>query len=820
MPGTLTHNGVRYCLFPSNSDSNEEYFPGTGPIRSARTDTAGQVRAPVGHSIPKTQAFREADLWIQSESMVTIKGWPAYPFSQGIFQLPAPLVDKLFSATTISRQGSGPDVQVAVNWDGLVIRKSFKIAELGAGVSAWPPRIIPDWSHFFLMFAPGERALIDRKRSLFSDLEPCAYGLENDAQGRATVVAADTRLAGSNMGAFCRLGVPPRWLSFRSVSDAAVNYGILPFVFGDRGELQMPSPTTRAKSGFARAFGSNEAVGNGQTWLSVDFGTSNTAVAVDLDGNGVGLLTFDERSRATNITAAVGLDPGLSAAFAHRFFPSTFQYTNPLPTMLIEFNERASFFPDSNLFPKRAIPAGLRDPLVLAEYSRAGYLKQDFKWKAGGDGPAHQRAFLEHLALVVAWQLRMRDEARQRPRIKVVFTCPLAFNTEQTENLHTTVSSFCTTLERSGFGPVEMFGSLVSESLANFHHVRRNTPQGGQFVTERHVVIDIGGGTTDISVFTGAGTTPLILDSLYVGGKDLAATLLLHRITHQNGWQPVANVLRLNDNDSPTPGNERQWTEMAQSLLINRMAADGQQGLVALASDFATHNMRDLLAELATLFVFVTTYAVRMASLPQGSEDVPSATKIWVWYAGLGSRLLDLFPLARGAMNRWSTAQGAMKLALSQFQETKDLVVFFDKQYSKDSVCRGALAGAMASQDAPVLPPALKTIWWGGLPGTDGFDWKDRYARRPLSDLQRQSLSTEALFECIDVALKVVGQTAFGTDWAPSGTKLADARTRFTDNFARACGAISASDPQSPSHPVRFVTDGMKSDVCELMEEQ
>jgi len=669
-----------------------------------------------------------------------------------------------------------------------------------------------------LMFAPGNQALIEQGGlALFEDREPCVYGF--NPKGGA-IVEAETRLIGGRMGAFCRMAVPPRWISFRSRSDHNVTYGILPLQFGERGELRMPRPSDRRKSAFDRAFDSTQAKGNGSTWLAVDFGTSNTAVAVS-EGAEVRDLAFREGSRAVNLTASVGLDPATSPEFGVRFFPIDFEYTNPISTILIEFDEAGHSFKDSYLFPKRAIP-GIRldDPGVIQAYARKGFLKQDFKWRDTEDGPTHQRAFLEHLAFAVAWELRVQDENQARPAVKVVFTCPLAFNERQTESLNRTVSSFRETLLASGFGPVEV-QTVVSESLANLYYVRHENPSGKQVQSERHVVIDIGGGTTDISVFTGKGD-PLLLDSLYIGGKDIAGSLLYFRITNQDGWKPVAKVLGLDSNAPPRGAGDRQWTEMAQCLLINRMKARGGQGISALAAEFSEEEMQDLLGEVAALLVFLTTYAVRMAALPQADKSIPAASKIWVWYAGLGSGLFDMFPLGRGQMDRWKTAQGVLKRVAFEFSETKDLDIQFRRTFGKQSVCRGALLSLLPQQDGAPDPLDFATIWWADLDDSKApIAWTKPYTPatvRTFEDAEREAITTKELFSCFETAVRVVGQTTFGSEWAPEDARLSEARKAFPEHYARACLKIKEQPSSAPKHPVLFVTNEMKKDVCELIE--
>src|SRR6266498_3074801 len=213
MRGVLIHGEIRYCILPMSSTEKESHIPGGPPIERARCDKEGRLLTATGSPMPQTSGFKETDLWIQDERLVTIKDWPVYPFAQSLFSLPPAIVDEVFANTNVARQKNSPDAIVTVNWQGIVLRKSFRIAELGVGVAAWPPRVIPDWKNFFLMLAPGSQALIEQRgAALFEEREPCVYGFGDVAGGPP--IEAEMRLIGGRMGAFCRMAVPPRWISF------------------------------------------------------------------------------------------------------------------------------------------------------------------------------------------------------------------------------------------------------------------------------------------------------------------------------------------------------------------------------------------------------------------------------------------------------------------------------------------------------------------------------------------------------------------------------------------------------------------------------
>src|SRR3954470_12396701 len=142
MPGVFTHDGIQYCILPIASAETESHILGGPPIGKAARDEDGRLLTVTKKPIPNTFGFKEKDLWIPEERLVSIKGWPVYPFAQSLFTLPAAIVDEIFANTNIVRKDSSPDAIVTVNWQGVRLTRHFKVAELGVGIAAWPPRVI------------------------------------------------------------------------------------------------------------------------------------------------------------------------------------------------------------------------------------------------------------------------------------------------------------------------------------------------------------------------------------------------------------------------------------------------------------------------------------------------------------------------------------------------------------------------------------------------------------------------------------------------------------------------------------------------------
>ena len=337
---------------------------------------------------------------------------------------------------------------------------------------------------------------------------------------------------------------------------------------------------------------------------------------------------------------------------------------------------------------------------------------------------------------------------------------------------------------------------------------------------------------------------PVLLDSLYIGGKDVATSLLRYRVEHQGRWENVAKVL--NTDYTPQGPGDVNWTEIMQLLLINRMGQPGGKGMAQLAADLAKNEMRDLMGEVGVLLVFVTLYALRMAAAERPEhepEPLPPADEIAILYTGFGSRLFDLFPLHGGSLDRWITAQQALTQGASQLPELNGIRLKFNRltNREKDSVCMGALHSTFGQSAAnktsqaqefaftvgktitPINPFDLRTVWWAtSRLGDKDIEWTDLYEKKQakkLDDAGRQAIKTDALSECLHIALECVGHSTFGKDWEPDANLCNELLADLPAQFGKACYMIQQNRDDAPAHPVRLVTDAMKDVVCALMEE-
>jgi len=465
--GVLEHAGVRYCLIPDEpNDADGVYYDGGPRLRKPEIDGQGRLRNARGQSIELSQArpIRESDLWSDGDLIVAVKDWPVYAFSIKTFEmLPPELMDKLF-ALTRAKSGHG-SAQFGVNWGGLKIEKTYKLGELPVGVGAWPARVLPAWGQYFVMLGPGNIDVANEKHPLFDQWEPVLYGLSGESSTGRAPREGETRLVSRQRGAFCRSSLPPRWLSFRARSQKAVHCGIMPILEGPNGQLQMPKPGDTRKSSFALRTHQASEKSLRTACVAIDFGTSNTAIAIGSTPQDIRKFVFTDATRAVNLTETVGLKPTTEAGMGLRFFPFDFALPSPVPTVLFEFDEAEPCFTGSGLFPRYAFPGKMLGAVDIDSYGRSQYIKQDFKWKEHGSGPACRRAYLEHLALLIGYELR--SQSQSPTDITVVFTGPLAFSEVQTESLNHTFDHFTDILKTCGFDSVSKSTQAISESYAN-----------------------------------------------------------------------------------------------------------------------------------------------------------------------------------------------------------------------------------------------------------------------------------------------------------------------------------------------------------------
>lgn len=819
MPGFFEIGSTRYCIVTAETrDIADDYFPAGPPLRNPRRE--GPVLFDrLGSPLENTVAVPEENVWVPSTKLLSITGWEVLPFSPEFLELPLELVDTVL--TNLHLDSDGRRLEARINWNGIEIRKVFHLTRVEASVALWPSRILEDWRRFFMAFGPREGE--EEGPPVFAGCEPRIFGLVAGTPNR--VVRGRTRLVDARAAAFAEIEVPPRWIGFAEAKGPEC-LGLLP--------LQAPPnrPVSRlteeARPGFRFAALSpvpRRPPVHGETRIALDFGTSNTAIACP-DGSSGRLLEFTPESVGVDLTAQGNREAKrLSERWARRFFPLAKPYGNPIATVLLADKEDDSTFDISEFYPAFSIP-GLEivHPRVIGFLARDRQLKQDFKWADGVSGDRLRKAFLEQLGIMTAWELRTSLFDQVKSSLKVVYTCPLSFSIKQNDALSDAVSAFASALRAGGLTQVSLEGPL-SESLANFYYVRERAKAGGQIRGERHVVMDVGGGTTDISIFDGFGK-PLYLDSLYIGGKDLARTLLSYAAAVQRRSDDIARAVGGDDRSRPKDREDAAWAETIQLLLIGRMKERdqdlGPSGTIEkLAEEFRKYNLQDLLGEFTALLAFASAYAIRMALLPQSGEK--KVTKVIVHYVGMGSRLFDMSPRGKLAGSRWQAAKQILKEVVSAFPESEGASFDFKRDYGKETVSCGALSEFPEDEG---LPAALDvhTLWWSDakVEGEgSAITWRDPFsedAALDLPDSVREASSTIELYRCFEQAVLVSGRHTFD-GWRANREDLAESLSLSDDAYRRGWNAIRTQQKTKPRHPVRIVTDVLKDQVCKLIED-
>lgn len=853
MYGAIEVGGVRYCLVPNDRSTlrDEPYFAGSPSARAAAVDVHGRLIDDTGYPIPQTRAIREEEIWCgpQDSLLVSIgeeaKRWPLFPVKPSLLDFPPELVDSVLGQLRLEWQPTRPDAEAVLWWGGIALRRRFQLAVIPVGVAVWPPKPLPGWQPYFLLFARGRREnptsarqQASRPSALFAKYRPVVFSRGAASPGSWT--GGEVKLCGRDEIAIARTRGVPGWFGL-TAPGSREPLG-LHLIASLQDDVFCPSEGETWANQLNRLSMSLPDSSEAALTLAIDFGTSNTAVATRAEGGKPALLRFSPEARAQNLTRAIGLNPYSGSDVDLRFFRGDTDeedkererwYSNPLPTVLFEFRERdLEPFEGWQALPARSIPIGEIAPVYAAEWTRANKLRQDFKWDQTSHGRVLREAFLEQLALLVAYELRRSAPDEVPRRLVLVPTRPLAFSNQQTETLGQAFQAVERVLKECGFQGVSQL-RFLSESYANFECIRQNPAgltQARDAATERIVVIDIGGGTTDISIFPPRGE-PCFLDSLYLGGKDLAMSLLPFRILEQDRWSQVAQALKVETVGEPESRRDEKWCEAIQYILIHKMKGrspaeeDGKRENLAKA--FVNTGMRDMLGELLALFMFATTYAVRMALQP----DPEKISYLRICYVGLGSRLLDLCPLAMGETNRWETAKRVARYAIEGVPEAKGKIVDIERlRLTKETVCLGAAAANIDSREGEGAPektrgerrPELCTLWWANIARDSApIKWNHTFAETLVASFtaaEITQLDTTELVDCFRAATLSAGLATFERNWKPDASLMMEVELALAAAYARGCSAISGDSSTEGLHPVRYVTESLKEGVCRVFE--
>jgi hypothetical protein len=815
--GVISAGTTRYCLIPEDRSKVQDMplFQGGPSARSFDWDrSTREVKTPVGDRVSGSKVIQESEIWTPGNLLVAIgqgqgKSLPVCPLSLDFLAQPAELLAGVLSLLSVDM--ANDKAVFHLNWDGIFCRKEYTVVMLPVGVAVWPPREVPGWSPHFLLLGPGTKETLATPP--FKRFAPVAYGQGEGWQpGERKIYEASyltmirTEGAPRLVGFVDQQAVDPQAretpLGFSLMGPGATDISFLGFADWVERALQAPvaPPVTSPR----------------ELRVAIDFGTSNTAVAVRSGNEPPRLLSLDQAGRAGVPTASIGLDPYSYSNTAYRFFPTGLAYTNPLPTILLDLAEyQAVPFRESRSLPRFVIPPPrpVFDENEAQHYSTNGVLKQDFKWR--GDDIL-RRAFLEQFALVVAYQLR-RELSSLPQVLTLTGSYPLAYDHEQHGHLIEAFEDVQKIFERGGFQGV-VLEELISESYANYLFIDEQYRSMNRNENGRLLVVDIGGGTTDICVSTEVGRV-CYLDSLMIGGKDISEKLLPYRVLEQDRADQVLKALNLKVR--PVSREDRQWCDALQYILIKKMKEG--DGVRNLRASFQNNGMGDLLGELLALLTYATAYGARLALQPDPSK----VKRLSVRFGGLGSRLFDMAPLPPPAAKPWEAAKRILLDVIKALPEMQDVAVNIDRfPEPKEAVCRGTALAKGGTGPAMESRTRLKTLWWSDIPlaGGGAIAWNSDFsaaAARNFSGDDIDGVQATPLLEIVEAAVKRVGEATFGNDWRPKGEAISNMKDQLPGYYRNGCSRLrdNGGGGRLVHYPIRQVTEGLKEILCAVIEE-
>lgn len=813
--GVISAGETRYCLIPDDRTQvqNLPRFSGGSSATNFNyhPDTL-EVVTPRGERERGTRVILESELWTPGKLLVVVgqgqnKHLPICPLRLEFLRQPPELLAQVLSQLSVD-MGSNEAV-FHLSWDGIFCQRKYNIAMLPVGVAAWPPREVPGWRPHFLLFGPGTKET--PAAAPFKRFAPVVYGQGDGWQ------AGERRIYEADYLAMVRTEGPPRLVGFvdrQAREPVPLGFNLIGPGTTDVAFLGPAEWAERALQSSAPLATSGEDLR-----VAIDFGTSNTAVAIRAGSDSPRLLTFENGGHAIVPTSSIGLDPYSYANTAYRFFPTGSPYTNPLPTILLDIgriDNQVTSFRDSRSLPRFVIPPPKPtfDEDKTQHYSTHKVLKQDFKW-LGDDADILRRAFLEQFALVVAYELRC-ERSTLPQRLILTGSYPLAYSPAEHGRLVEAFGDVQKVFEQGGFQSVDM-EEMISESYANYLFIDDHYRNLSRNDNGRLLVIDIGGGTTDISVSTETGRV-CYLDSLMIGGKDLSQKLLPYRILEQDRTDQVLRALNLKA--KPAGRSDTEWCDALQYILIRRMKE--VDGVKDLRAHFQNSGMGDLLGELLALLTFATAYGARLAIQPDPSK----VKRLTVKFSGLGSRLFDMAPLAPPLAKPWEAAKRVLLDVIKAIPDLKSMEVDIDRlSEPKEAVCRGtALAGRGGAAAEPRVK--LKTLWWSDIPRSDGaaIEWNSNFSAGVANGFSGDDMDgayATPLLELVEATVTRVGEATFGEGWRPRDEIISDMKKTLPNYYRNGCSRLKEESASGKlTHwPIRQVTEGLKEIFCAVIDE-
>lgn len=251
---------------------------------------------------------------------------------------------------------------------------------------------------------------------------------------------------------------------------------------------------------------SHDAPNTTKWYIGVDFGTSNTLVAVR-ENEQTTAAVFHDRDVLLPLTRP--------SADTERFLNSYFFPGAIAPEAFGTAIYHLRNLPTLNLDQE---PVALRTTVPFdgrVENDADNLIAGNLKWTSERGNNFLAAAFLRHLTATVLSSALRRGVAPGN--VAFSYSYPRAFQKEQVRNLGDLWKQVQTSFEArglSGLKPVEAGPDESRCVLQHFFTAGLISESG-----DADVVVDVGGGTTDVAAYGGGRT--LILDSIHLGGRNL-----------------------------------------------------------------------------------------------------------------------------------------------------------------------------------------------------------------------------------------------------------------------------------------------------------
>lgn len=358
-------------------------------------------------------------------------------------------------------------------------------------------------------------------------------------------------------------------------------------------------------------------VSNRRCIVGVDFGTSNTNIYIkEIEGQ--------ER-----VPEPIKLNPSL------------IRLTNPDPTeRTIELYR--SFFPPEERVPdfptlfraKNQVEIGSEsvldgiayiDPDIYSRWETSG-LKDNIKWIEDSNERIIISLYLKHLLMMIKEECRKRGIKPQN--IEVRWAYPSEFRKSWIEDLSDQWKIIC-----SDLGISSQQGTTENVALVKYFISRQGATVGG---INPHVFVDIGGGSTDISLWR--ENRLLLQTSIKLAGNDIIGRyskkqeflrLILESCITDN--ELVNKLLRLSNSINP-------------STLINVILANSEylgrlgKNLPTIRGDKEIKNVNTI------IYIFLSGilyYIGLLLAYKYKKDNIKPLQEITIWLAGKGSKMVD-----------------------------------------------------------------------------------------------------------------------------------------------------------------------------------